>query len=773
MAVREAASFLARKFSRLEEAVVPGLRVKDLLTPHFLREQMRWPVNQGRLSGAVEGRGRTGSMAWRSLFQEMGYQVEQLPPGHGYLLRYDNAPVAVVHPHRDPSQFSRLTDNGELPEGMVLADCGEYGAQWGVLAASGRYRLFQRRPPVGSAIGQHLELDTAELERKDRFYLGLLAPESLKEEGWLTEWVAEAKDFGEELRKGLEERLIKDALPNIARGLGEYLGSQGADLSDGEQLRRIEEAALTLVFRFMFLLHTEARSYLPIGSAAYRPHSARQLAEDSRLAGSSLIRKSTQRWDRLRTLVRMVRTGDRSAGVPAYNGSLFAADGFPGSALLERAEIADGYLAPASVSIAYETNKADTPGLDYAGLQIGHLGAIYEALLTLRLTRAPEDLAYDAKADVFRPVRAGEQPEVTKAQLYYQAEAGGRKAGGVFYTRHEFVDHLLNYSLLPALDGHLAEVRKSTDRNPQEAAQRLFDFSVVDPAMGSAHFLTAALDMMADHIDILLAEVGGLPGISLQLSELSQDSGAASQQPEDGDLLWRLILKRCVYGVDLSTIAVEVANATLWLTSFVRGLALSYLGSNLKCGDALIGVADPSVVGASDSPMFTGQNVRNAMEQAARPQREQATIPDRTPEEVKHSEELGSLREEATAGLRSAFDLWKAEPLGLDGARDAVETHADSIVEGGKELDAEVMDAMDEASRIASQYRFFHCPLEFPKVFHRERAGFDVVVGKPPWNGITLDELASYALRERGLRGLPNLADRRKRIRQLDKQNPD
>ena len=394
-------------------------------------------------------------------------------------------------------------------------------------------------------------------------------------------------------------------------------------------------------------------------------------------------------------------------------------------------------------------------------------------MLTLRLTRAPEDLAYDARGDVFRPVRAGEQPEVTKAQLYYQAEAGGRKAGGVFYTRHEFVDHLLNHSLLPALDDHLAELRKSADRNPSEAAQRLFDFSVVDPAMGSAHFLTAALDMMADRIEIFLAEVGGLPGIAQQLSELSQDNGAISQQPEDGDLLRRLILKRCIYGVDLSPMAVEVANVTLWLASFVPGLALSYLGSNLKCGDALIGVADPSVVGASDSPMFTGQNVRNAMEQAAKLQREQAAIPDRTPEEVKRSEELGSRREEATAGLRSAFDLWTAEPLGLHGGRHTLETHADSIVEAGSELDAEVMDARDEASRIASQYRFFHWPLEFPNVFHRERAGFDVVVGNPPWNEITIEELAFYALREPGLRGLPNLADRRKRIAQLDKQNPD
>ena len=769
---RGAASFLAREFSRLEEAVVPGLRVKDLLTPHFVRERLRWPANEQRLSGAVKSTPHAGNIAWRSLFQGMGYQVEQLPR-RGYLLRHDNAPVAVVHPQRDASQFSRLTDNGELPEGVVLADCGQQGAPWGILTATGRYRLFQRRPPIGSAAGQHIEIDTGELERKDRLYIGLLAPQSLKENGWLSDWVGEAKDFGEELRKGLEERLIKDALPNIARGLGEHLELQGADLSDREQLRQIEAAALTLVFRFMFLLHTEARGYLPIGSTAYRPHSARQLADDSRLAQSQLSRKSTQRWDRLRTLVRMVRTGDRSAGVPAYNGSLFAADGFPGSALLERAEIADVYLAPALAAIAYETDKPDAPGLDYAGLQIGHLGAIYEALLTLRLTRAPEDLVYDSKQDVFRPLRAGEQPEVTKTQIYYQAKKGGRKADGVFYTRHEFVAHLLNHSLLPALDDHLDGIRKLAARDPQEAARRLFNFSVVDPAMGSAHFLTAALDMMADRIELFLAEVGGLPGIARQLSDLSLNDGPAAHQPEDSDLLRRLILKRCIYGVDLSPMAVEVANVTLWLASFVPGLALSYLGSNLKCGDALIGVADPSVVGASDSPMFTGQAVTEAMTHAAGLQRQLAENPDRTPDEVKRSEDLSADLHGATAGLRSAFDLWAAEPLGLDGARHTLETNAEAIIAGDEGKTGNIAGTIAGASRIAGQYRFFHWPLEFPSVFHRERPGFDVVVGNPPWNKVKFEMPSFLALHDPGIRGLRSGLERDERAERLFRQRPE
>ena len=772
MAVREAAAFLTGEFQRLEEAVVPGLRVKDLLTPHFLRERLCSPVNQvnqNKLLAAVKDLPRTISSGWRDFFQKLGYQIQTLQ--RGYLLRYNDMPIAVVSPYRDPALFSRLTANGELPEGMVLADCQKQGALWGILAAGNRFRLFQRQPPVGSSTGQYLEIDAEELKQDHRFYLGLLVPAALREGGWLTGWVREAKDFGEALRKGLEERLIREALPHIACGLGAWLEKGGADLSDREQLHRIEEAALTLVFRFMFLLHTEARGYLPISAASYRPHSARKLAEDCQVAVATLSRRSTQRWDRLRTLVRMVRTGDPSVGVPAYNGSLFAADGFPGSTLLEQAEIADVHLAPALTAIAHDTSRPHASGLDYAGLQIGHLGAIYEKLLSLRLTRATEDLAYDTKRDIFRPIRVGEQPEVTNTQLYYQAQAGGRKASGVFYTRHEFVSHLLNHSLAPALDAHLSEVQRLMAREPDEAARRLFDFSVVDPAMGSAHFLTAALDMMADRIEIFLAETGGLPGIRQQLSELTQDTGPATHQPEDGDLLRRLILKRCIFGVDLSPMAVEVANVTLWLASFVPGLALSYLGSNLKCGDALIGVADPSVVGASDSSLLTGKPVQDAMSRAAELQQKQAAIPDRTPEEVQRSEELGAQRKQATARLHDLFSLWTAEPLGLDGARHTLRIHAAAIVSG--EEGGEIVNAVDDAQNIAGQYRFFHWPLEFPSIFHRDRAGFDVVVGNPPWNKVKFEKLNFLALHDPGIRGLRSGLERDKRADLLLQRHPE
>ena len=211
--------------------------------------------------------------------------------------------------------------------------------------------------------------------------------------------------------------------------------------------------------------------------------------------------------------------------------------------------------------------------------------------------------------------------------------------------------------------------------------------------------------------------------------------------------------------------AVEVANVTLWLASFVPGLALSYLGSNLKRGDALIGVASPDVVGGADSPMFTGQLVsRGNGKRAAELQTELSANPDRTPEEVKRSMEAGG-RDFARrpSGLRTAFDLWTAEPLGLDGARHTLETNADSIIEGSPSgsIAKEISGATALSDKVSGS---FHWPLEFPNLFHREGPGFDVVVGNPPWNEITIEELAFYALRDPGLRGLPNLNSRRQRI---------
>ena len=771
---RDAASFIERELRRIEESVLPGIRVKELLTPHYMRTRMKDTRHRRNLETAASNIKRiTRNDNWRTIFRQLGYSIQQLPK-QGHLLTHQNQRTAVVLPLKTPEHFSRMDENGQLPDGLVLNECKAQGAPWGILASNTRFRIFQANPNIGSATARYIEIDAQELNKEDHLYIGVLAPQALKpDDGWLTKWANEARDFGEELRKGLEDRLRATALPQLAKGLGKHIQqSENADLSDRDQLQNIEQAVLTLVFRYMFLLHVEARGYLPINSQRYRPQSARKLAEDCRLEPWELDPRSTQRWNRLQTLVKMIRNGDQSAGIPPYNGSLFAPDKFPGAEMLENAEITDNFIAPAIQAIAFENKAPDEAGLDYAGLQIGHLGAIYESLLAMRLTHANQNLIYEPKRDTFRPATQTEKPDIQKSDLFYQTEKGGRKAGGVYYTRHEFVKHLLNNSLIPALDQHLHKIKKLAKTKPRQAADKLFDFAIVDPAMGSGHFLTVALDMMADHIELFLADINGLPTIKDQLDELRKGQNQNLANIEDVDLLRRLILKRCIYGVDISPMAVEVANVTLWLASFVPGLALSYLGSNLKCGDSLIGVADPGIVLSNEIPLFS-ERAGKAMQQAVKLQHKLANISDITPEQVEESQQLHNDVHQATAGIRRAYNLWAADPLGMENARQDLELHAEHIIDGRYERNAKISQTIDQSQQIAHQYNFFHWPLEFPHVFHRDNSGFDVVVGNPPWKKVKVEKHNFLALYDPGIRGVKNNIERDARAADLLQDYPD
>ena len=215
--------------------------------------------------------------------------------------------------------------------------------------------------------------------------------------------------------------------------------------------------------------------------------------------------------------------------------------------------------------------------------------------------------------------------------------------------------------------------------------------------------------------------------------------------------------------------AVEVANITLWLASFVPGLALSWLDGNLKCGNSLIGVADVGVVARGDSFMFSDP-VTLAMDAATAKHRELAGILDQTPDEVQRSREVAAELTEITSGLHTVFNLWAAEPFGLEGARRLDPT---AVLEQRDQLSPANQRTVARSADIAEDHQFFHWSLEFPSIFHRDRPGFDVLVGNPPWEEVKLEELGFYALRAPGLHGVNDGQERRRRIAKLDEENPD
>ena len=198
------------------------------------------------------------------------------------------------------------------------------------------------------------------------------------------------------------------------------------------------------------------------------------------------------------------------------------------------------------------------------------------------------------RRDRYVQARASEEVEVDAGGLLWQTHQGGRKAGGVYYTPVEIVRHLVGRAVLPAYERHLGEVVEIAKMDPESAARHLLSFAVVDPACGSAHFLVQVAETLAERTVLFLAE-HPLPPIVEAMDRLR--SGASpGVEIDDMALLRRLLVKHCVFGVDVSPMGAEVATLSLWLASFVPGLSLSYLGRNVRVGDSLIGVTDSNTV---------------------------------------------------------------------------------------------------------------------------------------------------------------------------------
>jgi hypothetical protein len=805
---REAAAALTDILERRDRTGIPGVVIRGLLTKHVLTRRLRQyrPADWALLSKAANKVRST--RPWRENLTALGYQAEELPD-RGYLLRFEDRPVAVVLPLPDPGAFSRVTEDGALPEGVLVADCRREGVDWGLLASEGRFRLFPASTPVGAATGRFLELDITETDEDDWPYIGLLAPESLLPGGLLERLLDESATMGNELRDNVERQFREAVLPTVARGIGDYVAGppRGRSLTDPDTRRLIEDASLLLLFRILFFLYLESRGYLPLASASYRPHSATQLLSDARTQfEEGFDARATTYSDRLVTLVRAMRTGSTGWGLPAYNGDLFAADALQGAQLLEEASLADASFGPALAALAFDPEVHGNAGVDYGDLEISHLGRIYEGLLSLRLSIADEALMYDPGADRFVPAAKNQQPEVAAGELFYQTMSGGRKAAGVYYTPQILVRHLVDHAVMPALEQHLVRVGQLAQRHPAEAARVLFDFRVLDPAMGSAHFLTDALDRIAERIGTFLADRPLKPVIKL-LDALRAEARWEGKI-EDGDLLRRLVVKQCLFGVDLSGMAVEVAKVSLWLASFVPGLSLTYLGHNLRKGDALVGVADPQVL--SDlGPMFAlnpDAPIPQALEKARQVASVIAAGLDRTPDEVEASRDAERQMTEINDGLVRVFNVWCSEPFGASKARGWLTGAAAKVLADERAKGDETY--LHPAMEMARERSFFHWPAEFPEIFVRERddaftremigdagklftegatlggqlglheadasprPGFDVVIGNPPWDEVNIEELGFFALHDPGLRGLRTEKERQKRVDALCQRFP-
>jgi hypothetical protein len=230
----------------------------------------------------------------------------------------------------------------------------------------------------------------------------------------------------------------------------------------------------------------------------------------------------------------------------------------------------------------------------------------------------------------------------------------------------------------------------------------------------------------------------------------------------------RRVAERCLAGVDENPVAVELARLSVWLTTLAMGKPLGFLDHRLRVGNSLLGASPDDLHRLSsgrrrparraDLPLFERLDLEASMSAASLPLADLLARRDDSADAVRAKERLWRRAAGAASPVerwRQACHVWCSQWLWpTDGGPrpSAAEFRAaiDAIVGGDRTLPVEPLRRLvATANRVSQRRRLFHWPIEFADVFHGAGgavdagAGFDAIVGNPPWEMVRRDPRGS------------------------------
>ncbi len=566
---------------------------------------------------------------------------------------------------------------------------------------------------------------------------------------WLERWVEQAQREGtralERLRDGVERAIGRlgtgFVLHPANNELREALRSGALDRQD------YYRELLRLVYRLLFLFVAEDRDalLLPLGDTKPEPRERYErfysTARLRRLAASHAGSKHGDLWQGLRLVQeKLWRDGCPELALPALGSFLWSPQAIEH---LDGCEVQNAYLLEAVRALAFVPDAKVQRPIDFRNLGAEELGSVYESLLELH-----------PNVDV-----AGHRLTLDTAPGHE------RKVTGSYYTPTSLITELMNSALDPLLD----EAQKADD--PEEA---LLSLKVCDPACGSGHFLIAAANRIAKRVATVR-------------------TGEGEPSPDETVRALRDVIGRCIYGIDVNEMAVELCKVSLWLEALEPGKPLSFLDHRIACGNSLLGTTPRLLDAGIPDDAFkalTGDEKSVVSELKKRNKGErggQATLDlhasaaDLADPLAAEIERIDEIDDSDVDGVRAKEERWRKLVEGAEAAHAKLVADAwcaafvvpkrkgepavtqdtvDRLRGGPDRVASEVRHVIEEA---AERYRFLHWHLAFPDVFRLSgagdphpgtswRGGFDLVCGNPPWEKVQLEERQFFATRS------PNIA---------------
>lgn len=649
---------------------------------------------------------------------------------------------------------------------------------WAILTNGHEWRLYSDRAAADAFFSIEIARDEEFCSLEDfRLFVALFRPSAFERRPDNRCQLDDIREESLKRQSSLELNLRKrifGILEDLANGYRDH-APNGITESEWPMLY---DTCLIYLYRLLFILYAESRYLLPVRPSGHRSNKAyrERYSLASRVerlrdrANHFTSAHDTDLYDQLLRLFRLIDGVNpklnQECDVARYNGGLFNPDQHP---KIEQWGVPDQALAdvlrqlifaqpPARKSVK-QLEISTEDAIDYSSLEVRQLGDIYEGLLGARL---------------------GEKD----GRLIMQGADGSNHREGIYYTPDWIVRYLLDRTLGPLLAEIEASAavksalaaRSEEKRRNNSFAEAVLALNLVDPAMGSGHFLVRATEWLAKRIhehpttrrlterygvkddrskDAILKD--GLVPVHKDFPQEHAEIGA-----------WRRrIVEACIYGVDLNPLAVELTKLSLWLTCIAVDEPLNFLDHHLRPGNSLLFARTAELnqppLGRLDPEQQKTFSLRDAVSATLRDVIAQNTriegVPSTEMALVKSKEDGWKRARQSLAPLLHVGDLWLAA---LDGALTNPEDYRLLALHslGGAGLSADERKAAASlASKTAAALAVkradlvpLHWELEFPEVFFAEDGsplpdisrGFDAVLGNPPYISVHTSTGATY-----------------------------
>ncbi|SFK91390.1 Eco57I restriction-modification methylase domain-containing protein [Streptomyces pini] len=773
-------------------------RAWEYLKPLWRELRAALPSDPATGTPAADPTGRAGSDWLSQLFRKLDFGAlteigaagvaADSDPDKRFPVSHRHGP-ALVHLIPWNQELDKRPAAGQVPAQSMLQDClnRTEAHLWAVLTNGRRLRLL--RDSSSFATAAYVDFDLEAIFDGELFsefvllYCVLHAsrfevPEGAAPSGcWLEKWRTEAVTSGaralDQLRLGVQNALT-------VLGTGFLRHPENTGLREDTDPKALRDALLRLVYRLLFVFVAEDRDALLDPAAGERQRAAyERYFSSARLRERARRRQGTAHGDQyeaLRIVLDALGTegGRPELGLPGLGGLFSRTEA---DAPLDGLKLSNESLLAAVRHLA----QVRDPGarrwraVDYRHLDAEELGSVYESLLELEPKHSAADRTFEL----------------------IEVAGNSRKTTGSYYTPSSLIECLLDTTLDPVIDDAVkrGERRAAEAGRPDPAEDivgELLSLTVCDPACGSGHFLVASARRIAKRV-ASVRERNPEPTVDAVRHALHE------------------VVARCIYGVDLNPMAVELAKVSLWLEALEPGKALGFLDAHVKHGNGLIGSTPKLLADGVPDDAFKPIEGDEKKYAAALVKRNRAqrsgqdeltfdtetlpgndryaaeltrivTAPADKLEQVRAQENAYRAYVESTSYVQDlhAADAWCAAFV-WPKREGAPEAPTDQVFRAlrGRDQSAVPDSTHAEILRLRDQYRFFHWHLEFPEVFAVPESGagvqpetgwaggFDAVVGNPPWERVKLQEQEFFAQRDPRIAEAKNAAARKKLIAAL------